>query len=328
MQTTTPDSDEYAFAISTISFLLASRLARLEKNDERKAKMLSVAQKKRDAVEKAFPEILSRFGSPEHSSFVEMFIAGVLEVNLRKFIGGWTEDHRTYLLIDVAFGDPFSPYELKFEPKDFDKAFIAVTTEIGFGESKAKSVLATKKDAHKAHHESHLWRIILTGGAVALVCAVGGWVAAPALAAAIGSAAGLSGAAATSYGLALLGGGSLAAGGLGMAGGLWIVTGAAAIGIGGMVTGGQILYSMGFAQARLELIKLQVTYKEVLLLNQIETAKAQTVITNLDKDRREIERILAEEKRLNESNSERVKDLEKKLKAIQVSLDWMITVAP
>ncbi len=89
------------------------------------------------------------------------------------------------------------------------------------------------------------------------------------------------------------------------------------------MTGGQLLYSLGVGQARVELIKLQVTYKEVLLQNQIETAKSKEVIKKLYEDQREIEKDLAEEKLLNESTSERVKDVEKKLKSIHASLEWM-----
>lgn len=226
-------------------------------------------------------------------------------------------------MIDLVFGDPFSPYELKFEPKDFDNAYLAVASGLGYEESQARSILTTKKEALEAHDERSLWKIIVAGGAAALVCAVGGYVFAPYVAGFLAGGAGLAGAAATSYGLALLGGGSLAMGGLGMAGGLWIVTGVAAAAGGGLMTGGQLLYSLGVGQARVELIKLQVTYKEVLLQNQIETAKSKEVIKKLYEDQREIEKDLAEEKLLNESTSERVKDVEKKLKSIHASLEWM-----
>jgi hypothetical protein len=310
---TTPkhESEHYAFALAEASALLADRLARSETNTERKDKKARVAEKKNQAIEEAFKTLLTA-SAPIRPLFL-----------LKNLIATWTDNDRRLLLIDLAFGDPFSPYELKSNEKDFEINYTELAKEIGYEETLARSILATKKDALKAHHESRLWLLVLTGTAATLLFGVGGFIIAPAIAGAIGGAAGLSGIAALNYGLALLGGGSLAVGGLGMAGGMWIVTGVAAAAGGGLVTGGQILYSLGYDQARLELIKLQVTYKEVLLHNQIQTGKAKEAIIQLNADKNELEKILAEEKLLNESNSKRVTDLEKKVEAIKISLKWM-----
>lgn len=303
--------NEHAFVLSTVSFLLALHLTRAESNADRKAKKGRVTEKKCAAVESAFADIMAN----RHSSQMPSVVKNILST--------WNSDDKTLLLIDLAFADPFFPYELQFHAKEFENVFVSIAALIGYEEALAKQILATKKDALKAHKETVIWKMLVAGSAVAVVCALGGWVAAPYLATVIGGAAGLTGAAATSYGLALLGGGSLAAGGMGMAGGLWIVTGVSAAVAGGLMTGGQLLYSMGADQARAELIKLQVSFKEVLLHSQVQIGKAKEAITVLEKDKRDIEKALNEEKLLNESNGARVKDLEQKLKAIQTSIQWM-----
>jgi hypothetical protein len=69
---------------------------------------------------------------------------------------------------------------------------------------------------------------------VAAGAAIGGFVFAPHVGAAIGASMGLYGAAGTSAGLAVLGGGSLASGGLGMLGGTYLVAAASSVvGFGG-----------------------------------------------------------------------------------------------
>ena len=302
---------EHAFVLSTVSFLFALNLTEAESNADRKEKKGRVTGKKRAAVQSAFADIIGNRRSSEMSSVV------------KDILSKWTSDEKKLLFIDLAFADPFFPYELKFDAKVFAKVFVSVAMLVGYDESLATQILATKNDALNAHKETVIWKVLIAGSAVAVVCALGGWVAAPYLATAIGGAAGLTGAAATSYGLALLGGGSLAAGGMGMAGGLWIVTGVAAAMGTGLVTGGQLLYSMGADQARAELIKLQVSFKEVLLHSQMQIGKAKEAITVLERDKTDIEKALDEERLLNESNGARIEELKKKLKAIQISIQWM-----
>jgi hypothetical protein len=139
----------------------------------------------------------------------------------------------------------------------------------------------------------------------------------------LGGAAGLGGAAAVAHGLALLGGGTLAAGGAGMAGGMWLVATAAA-GLGGaMATGTQVAYTMGARQFQTEVIKLQVSLKIKIVENQISVAVAQEKIKQLHIQRTNLEEIVTKERKLNDSNSERLKDLETKLQAITDAMDWL-----
>lgn len=164
---------------------------------------------------------------------------------------------------------------------------------------------------------------MLVTGATAAAMALMGWLAAPVIGTALGTAAGLSGAAATAHGLALLGGGALATGGAGMAGGVWLVTGVGAAA--GLLSGGggTALYQLGVAQAESELVKLQVTFKMRILDGQIEGLKAQKVIGSLQDQLVELQEHLEEERRLNDENAHRVKDLEKKIEFVVQTIEWM-----
>jgi len=99
------------------------------------------------------------------------------------------------------------------------------------------------------NHKRSIAKVGAIGLGSAAALGVAGFLAAPAVGAAIGGAAGLYGAAAVSHGLAILGGGALSAGGAGMAGGMWTVTGAGAVT--GLLTagGGTALHELGAATA-------------------------------------------------------------------------------
>jgi len=77
------------------------------------------------------------------------------------------------------------------------------------------------------------------------------------------------------------------------------------------------------AGAKAELIKLQVTYKEVLLRDQADAAKGQRVMKNLAKQHEELRAQLDEERKGNDKNGTRVKELEETIEAVERSLEWM-----
>lgn len=92
--------------------------------------------------------------------------------------------------------------------------------------------------------------------------AIGGFVLAPHIGAAVGMAMGLSGAAGTSAGLALLGGGSIASGGLGMLGGTYLVAAAStAVGAGAGAVAQNVAASK--MSANVEAIKLTLTVESL-----------------------------------------------------------------
>jgi len=103
-----------------------------------------------------------------------------------------------------------------------------------------------------------------------------------------------------------------------MAGGTWLIVGGAVIIAG--ASGGATLLAIGPAAAKLELVKLQVTFKEVLLENP---TLAQQAIQSLRSHQKEIKETLEQERHLNEKSARRVKDVEQTLQAVIVSASWM-----
>lgn len=307
-QSLTPDK-EFAALTAAASTILARELTQVETNAERKAKKQRVLDKKWECFGLAFPELAVDVPS---LSDVDAFVRRGLPL-----------DRAITLLVDLAFSDPFSPYELKFKPKDFHNALVGVASLLGVSEERVEQVEKTQKDAMRTHKHVAWGKIVLWGAGGTIVMAVGGWIAAPWIAGGIGAAAGLTGAAATAHGLAILGGGSLALGGSGMAGGMWIVTGAAATFGGGMLGGGTLLLQIGAANVKIELLKLQVSYREGLLRTQADVGKAQKVITNLENQRKEIDDKLKEERELNDKNARRIEDMEAILLAVEDSLKWI-----
>lgn len=304
---TGPTTDQNAQNLAIGTYLLAHRLMSDETNDQRKDKMKRVLKRKRKLINEVF--------SSKRLSYAHEF-ADLLITDIP------TDETKT-LFIDLAFSNPFSPYELKYSNKDFTEALKKVGTRFDVEADTISSILQTKKDAIKAHRNVNWLKIVGLGAAGVVVLGIGGYALAPVIGAKLGAAAGLVGVAASNYGLALLGGGALSVGGSGMAGGLWLVTGTSAVLGGTAAGGGALLHQMGAAGARVELTKLQVTYKEVLLQNQMHGIKAQEAVKRLSSERDQLKKMLEEERELNDKNASRVQEMEEKLKAIESSIRWM-----
>ena len=304
---------DYTCAVAAASLLVAGRLAALETNATRRAKKERVVQRKLALLREAFPE--------QAASVADCTDAGkLLECP-------WQEDEARTFIIDLAFANPFAPYELRFKDAHLAMALVEIAALIGLSQDDVKSVRRTQRQALKAHRHIEWKKVAAYGVAATVIAGTGGWILAPVIGTAIGTAAGLSGAAATAHGLAILGGGSLAIGGAGMAGGMWIVAGAGAAAglLGG--AGSTALVQLGAATVRVELMKLQVNYKENLLRKQMELRRSQEVMQELARQRDEMRGLLDEERQLNDSNSARLNELEAKLAAFEDALTWMKKVA-
>ncbi len=313
------EDHEYSYGLATATLLMACVLTDAEKTPDRQATKQRIVDKKRELLLESFRDNLTasrRRRDGDRPLAPQDLTVSLLELALHKVAGQWDVDMRRRLLIDLALADPYSPYEVKASGSDFKDSLIAVSRALGLPVKAATEVLEVRAEAVKAHRALP-WKKIAASGAIGtVILASGAWILAPAIGTALGTAAGLSGAAATAHGLALLGGGSLAAGGAGMAGGLWIVTGVgAAVGVtaGGA---GQALKELGAAQVRVELIKLQMSYKLDVIHGQAHIHKARSVIAELDKSRAELEQALAEERLLNDRNAARVRDIEEILEAL------------
>lgn len=305
---------DYVFHLAVGSHALAQRLAQLETDAERKKRKLHVVKKKTELLKAVYPDEL---GDLEDTAQF-----GALPSRLGRHED---EDTRRTLLIDLMFSDPFAPYELKFKRSEMDAALATVASTLGLSKADVASIRATQASAARAHVARNTATVVAVGTGVAAVTAIAAVVATPAIGALVGTTIyGLSGAAATSAGLALLGGGSLAAGGFGMAGGAWVLAGAG-VAVGGLAGGGgaTLMLQLGTRGTKAELIKLQVTYKEVLLRNQAEIAKAQQVARDLASQQAELRLQLTEERELNDRNAQRLKNLEDTIESVGHSLDWI-----
>jgi hypothetical protein len=278
----------YACQFEDAIIAVAERLSEVEKNAASKRKKKSVAVRKRAAFETIHPDIT---------------IAMLASVGAEDAIR---------LCIDLSFSVPFAPYDLSYSDKTFEKAVVDVVVKRWkITPAAVAAIFDDKRKITKAYNHLDVRKIVFMGGAGMTLLAVTGFAAAPLIAGAIGSAAGLTGAASTAYGLALLGGGSLAAGGAGMSGGLWLVTGVGAAA--GAMGGGSaaLLRSMGANELKIELAKLQVSFRQVEAAKLSHIAKAQQIIARLIEQREELERALAEERLLNDTNSKRIKELKR-----------------
>lgn len=304
------DHDSYTVALGLASARMAELLVKSEEDEKRRERKQKVLREKIKLLRDAFPEYKERLrGRASPGSLLRE-----LELD--------PEDAQT-LIVDLSFADAFAPYELKSEDGDVRGALEQVAEDVGIEKRFVTEVSKTRRDAARAHRLRLTGRHLAFGLLGAGLFAAGGWMFAPALAATLGAAAGLSGVAATNFGLALLGGGSLAAGGAGMAGGMAVVAGTSAAVGGAGFAGGSLLHSLGEAGAREELVKLQTTYKAVLLHSQRDRAKARKVVEQLAKQQAALEKDLSRERTLNDDNAQRVKNLEKTIEHIERSLEWM-----
>lgn len=139
--------------------------------------------------------------------------------------------------------------------------------------------------------------------------------------AAIPAIPGLAGAAAVSSGLAVLGGGAIAVGGFGMAGGIAVIVGGGALlgGVSGGVVGNMLKNSPGFALS--QAAKLEVVFKEVVLLGQKDMRLAQEVLKQQRQAINELEDELIQMKRQAKRSKNEIENLEKSISLLKKAFE-------
>lgn len=294
----------------------ASLLASKEEDSAKRKRMNRILHEKLDLLASVGIE-LTGGSNPE-----------ALSAALAQSVTEWDEVKRNALLVELAFADPFAPYEIQVSERRREECLMHLTPALGLDPSRVTQLMESVRSARKVHRHMP-WKRIAAGAIVgSVVVAIGGYALAPIIAAHLGAAAGLSGAAAVSHGLALLGGGSLAAGGSGVAGGMMLVAGAGAT-VGGVGAGGAAaVWSAGYAAAVAELVKLQVTYREILLRTQLRGMAAAELVETLLRQRDELRRKIAEEEELNDPGANRIKTLEQIERAYADAAKWMSEQTP
>jgi hypothetical protein len=95
--------------------------------------------------------------------------------------------------------------------------------------------------------------------------------------------------------------------------------GVGAVGVGGATA----LWNAGYAAAITELVKLQVSYREILLRGHLREQVAAEVIEQLIAQREELRAKILAEKALNDIGAQRVKNLETIQRGYDDALEWL-----
>jgi hypothetical protein len=207
--------------------------------------------------------------------------------------------------------DVFAPFELKVTTNDFADALRDVAAALDLS-SVADALLGAWHDTLRTHRPRR-WRTVIAPSTMsASTLTTSG--PEPAVAAALAAAAGLAGESATAQGVALLGGGSLSIGGSALAGGLWLVT--AFPEDGPLPTGGHGLLLLGPEQARVELIKLQLSAWLAVHCDLAADFGTADVIEGLATVSDDLTARLDVERRVNDDDASRITDIKGMMQAV------------
>lgn len=84
-----------------------------------------------------------------------------------------------------------------------------------------------------------------------------------------------------------------------------------------------LLFNLGHAAALNELVKLQVTFHQVVIKSQLREIKAAKIIETLIDQQEELRTQLDHERELNEKNATRLNEIKKLIRAYEDSIRWM-----
>lgn len=304
-----PEHDRsYELVVSKAGLAMAGGIAEREDSESRTERMQRVVVLQRDILGDEFQDVSqAQRDRPLGEDFAQL-----------------SRGRARTCLIDLAFDDPFAPYEFSYDKDYFWQALadVAVHAE-SIEDSFVNDLRHTRRSAMKAHRSLDLKKLIVLGGGGLLVGLAGGAALAPFVGAAIGSSAGLYGAAATLHGLATIGGGAVAAGGLGVAGGTWLVAGAGAAGAAGVASTVNLLRQLSAESAEVELIKFQVTYALVVKPGLAEDIDQTSAITAVVEAYVKLGAVIEDEKGLNDPKSDRIGRLKAIRGATDRALRWI-----
>jgi hypothetical protein len=298
---------DHRFCLSLATLVMAEQLADTEPNEQRRQRKSTVAQRKWEVLRHSFPddlgELLGYGGTgPALRQLTHL---------LARQAARWSSEQRGLLLVDLVMSDVFAPYELKVPTNDFAEALRNVAAALEL--SSESEVLVEAWNEVLRSHRPRRWRTVIVPSTMS-ASALTTRGPDPAVANALAGAAGLTGEAATPQGVAMLGGGSLAIGGSAFAGGLWLVAG---FPDGGPVPGGgHGLLLLGPAQARVELIKLQLSSRLVIHCDLEADLTTADVVDGLARVGDDLAGQLDVERRVNDDDAARVTDIEGMMQAV------------
>jgi hypothetical protein len=245
---------------------------------------------------------------------------------LREQMRAWSPREATEWFIQLAFATPFAPYEpADLNERDLNRALCALAPIVNRQTGDVEVILSARHEAFKAFRSSWTSRKIALGvGGILLVA--GGIVAPFTLPAALGAAAGLTGGATMTAGLAALGGGAAMAGGFGMAGGTLALGGISSILAGGGSLALQATKQgihIDPALVQNDLVQRMVYWKVVVLDLQGDRKRAREMIEERRGETAKVRATLDEERSYSYPKSDRIKEIEERIKIIDRAIEWM-----
>jgi hypothetical protein len=298
---------DHRFCLSLATLVMAEQLTDAEPDEQRRQRKRTVAQRKWEALRHTFAEDLGELLGYGGTGPALRQLTHVLAQRT----AGWTPARRGLLLVDLVMSDVFAPYEVKVTTNDFAEAVRNVAAALALS-NEGEALLGAWSDTLRAHRPRR-WRTVIapsTMSASALTTSGPD----PAVATALAAAAGLTSEVATAQGVALLGGGSLSIGGSALTGGLWLVT--APPEGGPLPSGGHGLLMLGPAQARVELIKLQLSAWLVVHCDLAAGLGTADVVDGLVRVSDDLTAQLDVERRVNDDDASRITDIKGMMQAV------------
>lgn len=296
------DDSEYRFSLSLASLLIAEQLVDSEPDEARRTRKQNVAQEKWSLLRNTFSRDLGDLhGYGGTGPGLRQLLQAFEHIARR-----WPLEQRWMLLIDLVMSDPFAPYGLRVTINDFREAVGTIATALDLGEDHAE-LLDTWHEILRSYSPSR-WKTVM---ALSSLTTSALWTSGPdpVAAAAVATAAGLEGPAATAHGVAMLGGGSLSLGGSDLAAGMWLLsTDAEPATV--LPGGGTGLLALGPAQARVELVKLQLNFRLVIRNGRSDSVTGNDLTRALDRIADGLRTQLELELRVNDDDAPRISDIE------------------
>ena len=309
-------ADDHAFrlGLGLATLLMAIQLTDKEPDERRRERKQSVVHDKWDVLRTAFPEDLAQFqGYGGSGPSVRQLVDTFADVT-----SSWTPGHRRALLVDVLMSDPFAPYELKVAVDDADEAIRVLAQALGLDEAGTARLWEVWNEALNAYRPSR-WRRPDPRVKSIPALTTGEFVLPP--------APGSNGEAMpddvldSEHHLALLSGGSLSATDAAMAGGLWLTrrrTDRAEDDDDGSDRVRRLL-ALDVAQARTELVKVQMSHALIVAPGHADEATTASVLEALDQLRDGVTTQLDEQRRRNDDDAPRIRTLDEIVRAIELA---------
>lgn len=317
------DDHDYRYTFSVASLLIAEHLAEREPDELRRTRKQAVAQEKWALLRDAFAADLGTLHGYGGTGPAMRQLTGALEQRT----SGWPPQHRWMLLIDLLTSDAYAPYALKVTITDLREVVAEIAAVLGLADEHAE-LLDAWHEMLRPLRPARWKTVISPGGPTTSALLTSGLD--PATAAALAVAAGLDGPAATPHGIALLGGGCLSLGGVTFAAGTWLLdpsidTRGVDTGDGGPLHGVGLpcgaagLLALGPAQARVELVKLELYVKLVVRAEQFDTATSEQVADALSRVIDDLRAQLDLERDRNDDDAPRISDIQATLHSMHAA---------